>query len=109
MMGSWRPSGSPLVRSSIMEHSTHQVSSRLPLEQVISGAISELERLGYGRRSLNRYRTVWRHFVAFCREMNNRDKYCEYLVVNFYSMYGMQEGERLKADGGWGGHIANAL
>ncbi|MDT7814958.1 MAG: hypothetical protein QOJ42_4874 [Acidobacteriaceae bacterium] len=92
-----------------MEHSTHQVSSRLPLEQVIAGAVSELERLGYSRRSLGRYRTVWRHFVAFCLDMNVRDEYCEDLVVKFYNRHRMQEGERLKSDGGWRRHIEFAL
>jgi site-specific recombinase XerD len=92
-----------------MEDSTRQVSSRLPLKQVIAGAVSELERLGYSRRSLNRYRTVWRHFVAFCLDMNVRDEYCEDMVVKFYSRYRMQDGERLKAGGGWRRHIEMAL
>lgn len=55
--------GAAVVRGSIMENSTRQVSSCLPLEQVIAGAVSELERLGYSRRSLNRYcaySTRWR-------------------------------------------------
>ena len=91
--------GAAIVRSSIMEDSTRQVSSRLPLEKVIAGAVSELERLGYSRRSLNRYRTVWRHLVAFCLDMSVRDEYCEDMVVKFYSRYRMQDGERLKAVG----------
>jgi integrase len=92
-----------------MEHSTHQVSSRLPLEQLIAGAVSELERLGYSRRSLNRYWTVWRRLAAFCPNMNVIDEYCEDVVVKFYSVYGMQEGERLKAGDGWRRHIEFAL
>ena len=92
-----------------MEHSTHQVSSRLPLEQLIAGAVSELERLGYSRRSLNRYWTVWRRLAAFCPDMNVIDEYCEDVVVKFYSVYGMQEEERLKAGDGWRRHIEFAL
>ncbi|MFP3565456.1 tyrosine-type recombinase/integrase [Paraburkholderia sp. SIMBA_030] len=92
-----------------MEDSTRQVSSRLPLEQVIAGAVSELERLGYSRRSLNRYCTVWRHLVAFCLDTNVIDEYCKDIVVKFYSRYRMQDGERLKAGGGWQRHIEMAL
>jgi site-specific recombinase XerD len=92
-----------------MEDSTRQVSSRLPLEQVIAGAVSELERLGYSRRSLNRYCAVWRHLVAFRVDTNVMDEYCKDIVVKFYSRYRMKDGERLKADGGWRRHIEFAL
>jgi len=73
-----------------MEDSTRQVSSRLPLEQVIAGAVSELERLGYSRRSLNRYCAVWRHLVAFRVDTNVMDEYCKDIVVKFYSRYRMK-------------------
>ena len=60
-----------------MEHSTHQVSSRLSLEQVIAGTVGELERLQYSRRSLGRYRVVWRHLIVFGHEMSLGDEYSQ--------------------------------
>jgi site-specific recombinase XerD len=109
MMGLMAAIGIAFVRSSIMEKSTHQVSSHLPLRQFVAGAVGELERLHYSRRSLGRYRTVWRYLVAFCHEMNMRGEYCEDLVVKFYNTYGMQEGERLESGDGWRRHIEFAL
>jgi hypothetical protein len=65
--------GIAFVRSSIMEKSTQQVSSHLPLQQFVAGAVGELERLHYCRRTLGRYRAVWRRLIAFCQEMSLGD------------------------------------
>ena len=92
-----------------MEDSTRQVSSDLALEHVIAGAVSELERLGYSRRSLNRYCAVWRHFVEFYLDSDVIDEYCKDIVVKFYRRYRMLDGERLKPGGGWRRHIEMAL
>src|SRR5260370_7531585 len=95
MMGVLAAIGAAVVRSSIMEHSTHQVSSRLSLEQVIAGAVGELERLQYSRRSLGRYRVVWRHLIVFGHEIRLGDEYSQKLVKHFCTAYQMRNGEHL--------------
>jgi hypothetical protein len=60
-----------------MEKSTQQVASHLPLQQFVAGAVGELEGLHYSRRTLDRYRAVWRHFVEFCHDMSQVDQYSE--------------------------------
>lgn len=92
-----------------MEHSTHQVSSRLPLEQVIAGAVGELERLHYSRRSLGRYRVVWRQLIVFCHEMSLADEYSQELATQFCAGYQMRQDERLNSRQGWRRHIVFAL
>ena len=49
---------------------------------------AELEKLRYSRRSLRRYRTVWRHLVAFSRQMNLGDEYSEDLAARFATRIG---------------------
>lgn len=72
-----------------MEKSSHQVSSHLPLQQFVASAGGELEKLHYSRRTLERYRAVWRHLIAFCHEMNLEDRYSQELAEQFRIAYQM--------------------
>ena len=84
-----------------MEKSTHQVSSHLPLQQLVAGAVSELERLGYSRKSLWRYRVAWRHLIEFCHEMSMGDEYSLDLAKRFCSTYQVRADECLNYGQGW--------
>ncbi|MFP3559392.1 site-specific integrase [Paraburkholderia sp. SIMBA_049] len=92
-----------------MERSTHQASSHLPLQQFVAGAVGELEKLHYSRRTLGRYRAVWRHLIAFCHEMSLGDEYSQELAKRFCTAYQMRDGECLNSRQGWRRHIAFAL
>ena len=48
-----------------MEQSTFPISRNVSLERLVNGALGEIERLGYSRRSRNRYRTTWEHLIEF--------------------------------------------
>ena len=50
-----------------MDPSKDQSAIDLPLDRLIARALSELEKVGYSRRSLRRYRKVWRQLVALAR------------------------------------------
>lgn len=41
------------------------LSKNLQLGQLVANALSEIERLGYSRRSRNRYRAIWEHLIEF--------------------------------------------
>jgi site-specific recombinase XerD len=101
--------GIAFVRSSIMETSTQQVSSHLPLQQFVAGAVGELERLHYCRRTLGRYRAVWRRLIAFCEEMSLGDEYSMELAKRFCTTYQIRDGECLNSRQGWRRHIVFAL
>lgn len=92
-----------------MEQSTHHVSRQLPLQQLVAGALGELERLRYGERALRRYRTVWRHLVAFRYEMSLGDEYSQATATQFCDAYQIREGESLEPGDGWRRHLPIAL
>ena len=79
-----------------MDPSKDQSAINLPLERLVARALSELEDLRYSRRSLRRYRTVWRQLVAFSQERKLEDKFSEDLATRFLNMYQIREGECLK-------------
>ena len=41
------------------------LSENLQLGQLVANALGEIERLGYSRRSRNRYRAIWEHLIEF--------------------------------------------
>ncbi|KVE31725.1 hypothetical protein [Burkholderia sp. TSV86] len=92
-----------------MEHSTLQVSNHLPLQQFVAGAVRELERLQYSRRSLERYRVVWQRLISFCHEMRSGDEYSQNLAAQFCTVYQVRAGECLASGQGWRRHIVFAL
>jgi site-specific recombinase XerD len=91
-----------------MDQSHHQVAN-IPLDRLVAGALSQLEKLRYSRRSLRRYRTIWRHLVAFSRQMKLEDEYSEDLAARFSDAYQMRDGECLKPSEGWRRHVAFGL
>jgi len=55
----------------------------MPLERLVSDALGELERLGYSRRSRNRYRAVWRHLIEYSGRNKPGDDFSGDLAVRF--------------------------
>ena len=92
-----------------MDPSKDQSAINLPLERLVAHALSELEKLRYSRRSLRRYRTVWRQLVAFSHETNLEDKFSEDLATRFLNMYQIREGECLKPSDWWRRHVVFGL
>ena len=91
-----------------MDQSNHQVAN-IPLDRLVACALSQLEKLRYSRRSLRRYRTIWRHLVAFSRQMNPGGEYSEDLAACFSDAYRMRDGECLKPSEGWRRHVVFGL
>ena len=92
-----------------MDPSKDQSAINLPLERLVARALSELEKLRYSRRSLRRYRTVWRQLVAFFQERKLEDKFSEDLATRFLNMYQIREGECLKPSDWWRRHVVFGL
>jgi site-specific recombinase XerD len=55
----------------------------MPLERLVSDALGELERLGYSRRSRNRYRAVWQHLIEYCEQNKQGDEFSGDLAARF--------------------------
>jgi site-specific recombinase XerD len=48
-----------------MEQTNFPISRNLPLQRLVTDALAEIERMGYSRRSRNRYRAIWEHLIEF--------------------------------------------
>lgn len=60
-----------------MDPFSQQTAINALLDRLVARASGELEKLRYSRRSLRRYRTVWRQLVTFSRQMNLGGDYSE--------------------------------
>jgi len=65
------------------------LSENLQLGQLVANALSEIERLGYSRRSRNRYRAIWEHLIEFSRRNELEDKFSADLGARFLEEYGV--------------------
>jgi len=88
-----------------MDSSAHRNQSSLPLDQLVAHALSELNKINFSRRSVNRYRTVWKHLVTFARERSLGDRYSEQLATEFVAAFRSQSGDDIRAHDGWRRHI----
>jgi site-specific recombinase XerD len=92
-----------------MDQSNRHVASNLPLNRLVACASTQLEKLRYSRRSLRRYRTIWRHLMAFSRQTNRGGKYSEDLAAQFCDAYRLRDGECVKPHEAWRRHIVFGL
>jgi site-specific recombinase XerD len=88
-----------------MDQAKRPVSEALPLGQLVAKALSELEDLGYARRSLGRYRATWRRLVEFSRE-KNLEHFSDDLALRFVEEFRAGDGELCQPGDGWRRHIA---
>jgi hypothetical protein len=88
-----------------MDHLNHQVTNVQPLKRLVVRGLKYLENLGYSRRSLRRYRTIWQHLITFSRQQNSGDEYSEDLAARFLDAYRIRDGEFVAPEGGWRRHI----
>ncbi len=88
-----------------MNQSHHQLIHHLPLNQLVTKALVELEKLGYSRRSLRRYRIIWQHLIDFSVQENLSDEYTENLGVRFIEAYQIRNNTHVNPHRGWRRHI----
>src|SRR3989440_11063800 len=92
-------------RRSVMEQSIFPISRNLSLERLVTEALSEIERLGYSRRSRNRYRAIWEHLIEFSNRNELGDQFCDDLAVRFLKEYRLGDGEIERRGQGWRKHM----
>ena len=89
-----------------MKQSTFPISRNVSLERLVNDALGEIERLGYSRRSRNRYRTTWDHLIEFSCRKGLGDQFSSELAVRFLEEYRLT-GEEIDMSGqGWRKHAA---
>src|SRR5262245_13354491 len=76
----------------------------MPLERLVSDALGELDRLGYSRRSRNRYLAVWQQLIEFCDRNKLGAEFSGDLAVRFLDEH--RGGADMETPGqGWRKHV----
>ena len=88
-----------------MDQSNCPISENLPLGRLVENALGEIERLGYSRRSRDRYRAIWEHLIEFSRQRKLGDEFSEDLAARFVEEYRIGDEEMDKPGEGWRRHI----
>ncbi len=88
-----------------MDQFGHPISGNLPLGRLVENALAQLEHLGYSRRSMRRYRTIWEHLIEFSRRKKLDDEFSEHLATCFVNEYGFGSREGDKPEEAWRRHI----
>ena len=89
-----------------MEQSNLPIFRSLSLERLVADALSEIERLGYSRRSRNRYRAVWEHLVEFSGRKELGGEFSGELAMRFLEECRIGDEEMDKPGEGWRRHMA---
>src|SRR5882762_10397503 len=79
-------------RRSVMEQ-TH--SENLQLGRLVAEAVVEIERLGYSRRSRNRYRAIWEHLIEFSHQKHLGNEFSADLAARFLEEYRVRDKQAL--------------
>jgi site-specific recombinase XerD len=88
-----------------MEQTSFPISQNLSLERLVSDALGEIERLGYSRRSRNRYRATWEHLIDFSVRTAPGDQFSGELAVRFLEEYRVGDEETDSSGQGWRRHM----
>ena len=88
-----------------MEQSGFPISQNMSLERLVSDVLGEIERLGYSRRSRNRYRAIWDHLIEFADGKDLGDEFSGELAVRFFEEYRIADEEIDKPGEGWRRHM----
>ena len=70
-----------------MEQAHCPTSENLQLGRLVADAVVEIERLGYSRRSRNRYRSIWEHLIEFSHQKNLGNEFSVDLAARFLGEY----------------------
>lgn len=88
-----------------MDQSNHPISENLPLGRLVMNALGELGRLEYSRRSRDRYRAIWEHFIEFSRQRKLGDEFSADLAARFVEEYRGGDKQAHKSGEEWRRHI----
>ncbi len=66
-------------------------SENLQLGRLVADALVEIKRLGYSRRSRNRYRAIWKHLIEFSRQKELGNEFSADLAARFLEEYRVRD------------------
>lgn len=86
-----------------MDQISFPFSRNLPLKRLVADALVEIERLGYSRKSRNRYRATWEQLIEFAGREDFGDAFSGELAARFLDEYHVRDDE-LGPGEGWRRH-----
>ena len=90
-----------------MDQTNHQFACDLSLDALVANALTELERLGYSRRSLRRYRCIWQRLIS--SQSATDVQYSEDLGARFVETHRIHDGEPVAPQDRWRRHVVFAV
>ncbi len=88
-----------------MDQSHPDVARDRPLDRLVADALGQLEKLGYSRRSLRRYQTIWQRLIAFAHQGDLGEAFSEDLAVRCVDAYRIRADETIEPNEGWRRHV----
>lgn len=88
-----------------MDQSNREVSVNPRLDRVVEDAMSEIERLGYSRRSRNRYRAVWTNLIEYSDQKKLGKEFSGSLAARFVEENCADNVDLDQPGQGWRRHI----
>jgi len=84
-------------------------SKKLPLDELVFSALSQLQVLQYNQRSIRRYQTVWRKLITFAQQQGYRGKLREQLILDFLAHHEIDPQLPIQSYEGWKKHAEHGL
>jgi site-specific recombinase XerD len=79
------------------------------LNELVFGALSQLQILHYNGRSIRRYQAVWNRLIKFVKQNNFENKLSKELVIQFLKQYDIKSEELTALKPGWRKHAEYSL
>jgi site-specific recombinase XerD len=79
-------------------------SENLQLGRLVADALAEIDRLGYSRRSRNRYRATWEHLIEFSHQKSLGNEFSADLAAHFLEEYSVTDKPVDGPGDGWRQH-----
>ena len=87
----------------VMKQQKHK-SKKPSLDELVFGALSQLQALDYNPRSIRRYQSTWNRLIKFANQHNFENKLSEKLILEFLEYHAIKPDEFTCAKDGWCKH-----
>ncbi len=84
-------------------------STEYSLEELVFGALSQLQVLNYDDRSIRRYQTVWRKLLTFAKQKNYKGKLGDKLIFDFLAYHKIKPDLPISTYNDWRKHAEYSL
>lgn len=89
---------------------TKKSTSKKPtLDELVFGALGQLQALGYNVRSIRRYQATWKRLIDFAKKHKFKNKLCEKLILEFLAHYNINSETPTGMLKGWKKHAEFSL